>query len=204
MSTEDLALALDLAQREPLHGGVGPVAADPVLAEDADAEDRVLDRALAPGRRGGACRARPSRRGSARGRPCPSWTRVSSTSRVPHRCAVPRGRRLLGLGVLDPERAGLLTRHVLEIAADHLLRLAAGVEPPLVEPHRLVAEPLDAAEIVRDQDDRLPARLELLDLAHAACWKASSPTASTSSIRRMSGSTVTAIANPRRMYMPDE
>ena len=36
------------------------------------------------------------------------------------------------------------------------------------------------------------------------CWNASSPTASTSSMSRMSGSTVTAIANPSRMYMPDE
>ena len=36
------------------------------------------------------------------------------------------------------------------------------------------------------------------------CWKASSPTDSTSSTSRTSGSTLMATANPRRTYMPDE
>src|SRR5207253_584030 len=43
-----------------------------------------------------------------------------------------------------------------------------------------------------------------LILAKHLCWKYSSPTASTSSTRRMSGSRCTATAKPRRMYMPLE
>ena len=35
-------------------------------------------------------------------------------------------------------------------------------------------------------------------------WKLASPTASTSSTSRMSGSTLIATENPRRTYMPDE
>ena len=50
----------------------------------------------------------------------------------------------------------------------------------------------------------LPRALNSWILPTHRCWKASSPTASTSSIRRTSGSTVTAIAKPSRMYIPDE
>ena len=50
----------------------------------------------------------------------------------------------------------------------------------------------------------LPRALNSWILPTHRCWKASSPTARTSSIRRTSGSTVTAIANPSRMYIPDE
>ena len=70
--------------------------------------------------------------------------------------------------MLDAERPGFFARHVVEILADHLPGGPAGVQSTAVEPHRLVAEPLDATEVVGDEHDRLPARLELLDLADAA------------------------------------
>ena len=103
---------------------------------------------LARSRRGTARRRRRRRagRGSARppGSPIapPVPVRAIASARV----------------VLDAERPGFLARHVVEVAAHDLPRLAVGLEPPAVEPHRFVAEPLDAAEVVGDEHDRLAAR----------------------------------------------
>ena len=50
---------------------------------------------------------------------------------------------------------------------------------------------------------RPPARSSSKRCTHLR-WNASSPTASTSSTSRMSGSTLMATAKPRRTYMPEE
>ena len=50
----------------------------------------------------------------------------------------------------------------------------------------------------------LPARRNSAIFSRQRRWKSASPTASTSSTSRMSGSTCTATAKPRRTYMPEE
>ena len=50
----------------------------------------------------------------------------------------------------------------------------------------------------------LPLSLRSANFSEHLRWNCSSPTASTSSTRRMSGSTLIATENPRRTYMPDE
>ena len=50
----------------------------------------------------------------------------------------------------------------------------------------------------------LPAALSVSNCSKHFCWKAASPTASTSSISRMSASTWIATAKPRRTAMPEE
>src|SRR6185312_11352781 len=50
----------------------------------------------------------------------------------------------------------------------------------------------------------LPARRNSANFSMHFSWKAASPTASTSSTSRISGSTLMATENPRRTYMPDE
>ena len=49
-----------------------------------------------------------------------------------------------------------------------------------------------------------PSAWKLRTRSRHLAWNASSPTASTSSISRMSGSTCTATANPSRTSIPDE
>ena len=49
-----------------------------------------------------------------------------------------------------------------------------------------------------------PSRWNCLTRSMHLRWKRSSPTASTSSITRTSGSMFTATAKPSRTYMPDE
>ena len=79
----------------------------------------------------------------------------------------PRRHRRLRALVLDTERPRLLAGDVTEVAPHDLAGRPRRHHAPRVEPHRLVAQPLDAPEIVGDEDDRFPPRLELLDLPHA-------------------------------------
>ena len=151
----DHTLAVDLPEREALHRGVGPVAADPVLAEDADAEHGVLDRAMrAEAEMDGAGLARleevPLASVAARELDAGQLDLPAPPAR---RRARPGDR--LGPVVLDPERPGFLARHVVEVAPHDLPRFAMELEPPLVEPHGFVAEALDAAEVVGDEHDGL-------------------------------------------------
>ena len=63
---------------------------------------------------------------------------------------------------------------------------------------RMVSVPWLTTTMVR------PSRWNFFTWSRHFRWKFASPTASTSSTRSTSGSTLTATANPRRTYMPDE
>src|SRR5262245_15958648 len=163
----DDAPAVDLTERQPLHCGVGAIAADPVLAKHADAEHGVLDRAMrAEGEMDDAGLACLEKVALLTVRPRELDARQLDLPASPARGAAGPGERL-GLGVLHAERPGLEARYVLQVPAHHLAGLAVHLQPSPVEPHRLVAEALDAAEVMGDEHDGLPVRLELLDLAHA-------------------------------------
>src|SRR5262245_52682578 len=151
----DDALAVHLPPGEPLHRGVGAVAADPVLPENPDAEHRILDGPM------GA-------KGEVHGAGLAGLEEVALLPVAPGQLdageldvAIPppragaRPRDRLGLRVLDAEGPGLLARHVVEVPAHDLARLAVGLEAPAIEPHRFVAEPLDAPEVMGDEHDRL-------------------------------------------------
>ena len=58
--------------------------------------------------------------------------------------------------------------------------------------------------VVGDDEHGLAGLPELLHPLQALALEGGSPTARTSSISRMSGSTSTATANPSRTYMPEE
>ena len=73
-----------------------------------------------------------------------------------------------------------------------------------VEPQRLVAEPLDQAERVRDQQDGLAAPPELAELVEALVREALVAHREHLVDEQTSGSTWMATAKPSRMYMPDE
>src|SRR5262245_23412651 len=156
----DLALAGELPEVVAVDAGVGPVAADPVLPEHADPEDRVLDwprrppRDLDGARLAGVVEVALGAGGVAQPDP-----RDLDLAAAPARGGA-GGDLGLGFPVLHAQRPGLVAGHLAQVAADDLARLAVRHEPALVEPHRLVAEPLDAAEVVGDEDDRLAARLE--------------------------------------------
>ncbi len=74
----------------------------------------------------------------------------------------------------------------------------------VLEHDRAVAEVGDLVRGVADEDDRAALVLELRIRSMHLRWNGSSPTASTSSTSRRSGSTWTATANASRTYMPDE
>jgi hypothetical protein len=86
------------------------------------------------------------------------WTRVSSTSRVPQRGGA-GPRDCLVRVCSTPSASFLSARHVVEIPTHD--RARRGPEPPAVEPHRFVAEPLDAPEVVETSTIVLPAALNL-------------------------------------------
>src|SRR3990172_5161199 len=144
----DLALAVELPQMPPVDRRVRAVAADPVLAEDPDAEDRVLDRTRRPpGEPDRARLAGVVEVALLAGRVEETDAGQLDLAAAPALRAP--GRRLgLGLPVLDAEGAGLLAGHVVQIAVDDLPRSALGHEAALVEPYRRVAQPLDAAQVV--------------------------------------------------------
>ena len=56
---------------------------------------------------------------------------------------------------------------VRDVRADDALGIAVALHAAAVEPERLVAEPLDQAERVRDEQDRLAAPAELGELVEA-------------------------------------
>ena len=87
-------------------------------------------------------------------------------------------------------------------------RLAGGVVSAtslaVVEHDRPVTDLAHEVGGVGDEENRAALALEARDPLEALARNASSPTASTSSTSRISGSTFTATANPSRTYMPDE
>ena len=70
-------------------------------------------------------------------------------------------------GHTDSEVAEALRGTHLAVADDRLVRRADELEPALAQEHGPLAEPLDLRGIVRDEDDRAAALLELEDLAEA-------------------------------------
>src|SRR5262245_38204619 len=149
----DDALAVHLSPGEPLHRGVGAVAADPVLPEDSDAEHRILDGPMgAIGEVHGAGLTGLEEIALLPVAPAELDARELDVAAPPARAGA-RPRDRLGLRVLDTERPGFLARHVVEVSAHDLACVAVGLDPPAIEPHRLVTEPLDAAEVVGDEDD---------------------------------------------------
>src|SRR5262245_33915870 len=140
----DHALTVDLPEREPLERGVGPVAAHPVLAKDADAEDRIVEWPMRP-------EGQPEGTGLARLEQvplAPGPVGERDAAELDLAATPPRGSARpgdgLGLSVLDAEGPRLLARHVIEVPADDRPGLPVGLEPSPIEPHRLVAEALDA------------------------------------------------------------
>ena len=82
---------------------------------------------------------------------------------------------------------------------------AAGDDPPVVQHDELVAEPLGAGDVVRDDDERraavlLQAEQQLVDLVRVI----GSRPALGSSTRRMGGSSAMARASPARFRMPPD
>ena len=73
-----------------------------------------------------------------------------------------------------------------------------------LEQHRPVAEALDRAHVVRDEEDRLARGLQRCELSKHFCWNAASPTASTSSTSRMSASTWIGDREREPHCMPEE
>ena len=83
------------------------------------------------------------------------------------RLSLGRADVMLRLRVRFGEKLLLLTLDVGDVGADHALRIALGALLSFVQPDRLVAEALDQAERVRDQQDGLAAPLELAELVEA-------------------------------------
>ena len=79
------------------------------------------------------------------------------------------------------------------------------LQEAVLEPRDLVAEVAHGASRVGDDDDGAAGpRGSSANFSLHLRWNASSPTASTSSTSRMSGSTLIATEKPSRTYMPDE
>ena len=92
----------------------------------------------------------------------------------------------------------------LVVAVGDVGWVADGDHPAVVEQHRAVAEALDRAHVVGDEEDRAAFALRRGNSSKHFCWKSASPTASTSSISRMSASTWIATENASRTDMPEE
>ena len=111
---------------------------------------------------------------------------------------------LSGCAALDGAPSGRLRQQLLfafldrrQVRADDALRIALGALLPVVQPDRLVAEPLDQVSEWVTSRIVLPRRRNSANLSRHLCVKPSSPTASTSSTSSTSGSTWIATANPR-------
>ena len=78
-----------------------------------------------------------------------------------------RRRRLLRPRVTGGELLLLAVLDVGDVGADDALGIAEPLHPARIEPQRLVAEALDQAERMRDEQDRLAAALELGELVQA-------------------------------------
>ena len=130
-----------------------------------------------------------------------AWKRISRPARrcrtgEPSRALEPdSGQRHLGCGCgllpgpgpLDPGFVGGLVEVEAEVASPHLVGIADRLDPPVVEQHRSVAvlcPPMRMSWVTRITV-RSESRISVNTSAHF-CWKAASPTASTSSTSRMS------------------
>ena len=78
-----------------------------------------------------------------------------------------RRGRLARPGVASRQLVLLALLDVGEVGADDALGVAGALDAAGVEPQRLVAETLDHAERMRDEQDRLAAALELTELVEA-------------------------------------
>src|SRR6185437_13375371 len=76
-------------------------------------------------------------------------------------------RRLLRLGVARRQKPRLFLLDVDAILVDDALRVALAGLAAVIEPDRLVAESLDEAERVRDEENRLAAAFEVRELVVA-------------------------------------
>ena len=103
-----------------------------------------------------------------------------------------------------PARRILLAGEQLLVAADRLAGLPVVLDEALPEEQRAIAHALDRGPECETNAIVLPWRLNSRIRSTHFRWKASSPTANTSSSSRMSASTLTAIEKPSRMYMPPE
>ena len=137
------------------------------------------------GRRPRVGRAAARRRGSPALRSAPPASRGCRGRSAP---AGRRGRRL----------------EAAQIRVDRLLDRGVGDDPAALEQDAALAERLDDREVVGDEDDRPPLAATSLIFASDLRWKAASPTASTSSTSRISGSRWAATAKASRTDMPLE
>ena len=116
--------------------------------------------------------------------------------------ARPLGRQVrLGCG---RRRRAVAVEVQREVVIGDVLRRSDRDHVAALEQERAMAEAVDRAHVVRDEHDRLALVAQALKTSKHFCWKAASPTASTSSISRMSASTWIATEKARRTCMPDE
>ena len=139
-----------------LIAGVEDVAALAVAARQHDVGD--LDFARSPAAFGGAEHVGGRRRGLDR------MIRQHRRGRLVGRHG---HRRLLGPGVAGGQLLFLAHFDVGDVGADDPLRIAHALLRAAIEPQRLVAEALDHAERVGDEQDGLAAALELRELVEA-------------------------------------